>query len=279
MRRLLGALEHLSPRGHVIICLICLTAIMMADLSTATELTFTMLYLIPITLGAWYVSERFGQALMLSSTVAWLSDGLLYRTELGALLWNTGLWSIFTLLIVVLVVNLHDSYRREHALARRDPLTSAFNRRAFLDLLEYELARLRRLSQPLTLAYIDLDNFKAINDLLGHSVGDELLIHATALMHKNLRSIDRVARLGGDEFVILMPATDAPAAEIALVRLQKTIQADMLARHWPVTLSVGAVAFYQSPETIDLAISLADRTMYRVKQGGKDCVHVISWGG
>lgn len=276
--KLLGTLEALSPQGHIAICLISLSAIILGDLSTKIAISFTMLYLAPITIGAWYVRERFGQLLTLISAVVWLIDGLLYGVDLPVLLWNTGLRLTFSLLFIAVITNLRDSYRREHALARRDPLTGAFNRRAFLDLLEYELVRIRRIALPLTLAYIDLDNFKAINDLLGHSVGDELLTYMTTLMRENLRAIDRVSRLGGDEFVILMPATDVCAAEIALTRLKGVIQERMIARHWPVTLSIGAVSFYEVPTSTDHAISLADHTMYAVKQQGKDRVQVIAWG-
>jgi diguanylate cyclase (GGDEF)-like protein len=276
--KLLRALERLTAQGHMAICLIMLAAIIAVDLYTRTSFSFTMLYMAPITLGTWYVQRRFGQLLTLVSAGAWLSDGAIHQVELPVLLWNTGLRLSFSLLFITLITNLRDSYRREHALARRDPLTGAFNRRAFLDLLEYELERVRRIALPMTLAYIDLDNFKAINDLLGHSVGDELLIQISTLMCQNLRVLDRVARLGGDEFVILMPATDARAAEIALTRLQAKIQAVMHERHWPVTLSIGAVVFYESPASIDQAIALADRTMYEVKQQGKDRVRVIDWG-
>nr|WP_255604145.1 GGDEF domain-containing protein [Oscillochloris sp. ZM17-4] len=163
-------------------------------------------------------------------------------------------------------------------MARRDPLTGAYNRRAFHDLLDHELARMRRIALPLTMAYIDLDNFKAINDLLGHSVGDQLLIEMTTMMCENLRTIDHVSRLGGDEFVILMPATDVRSAEVALDRLKGMIQGAMRARHWPVTLSIGAVTFYDAPASLDQAISLADHTMYAVKKRGKDEVQVIVWG-
>ncbi|NNJ11725.1 GGDEF domain-containing protein [Chloroflexales bacterium ZM16-3] len=274
----LRALERLPLPAHMIISAVGLAALMIFDLATDASLALTMLYLVPVTLSSWYVSARSGQILVAFSSIVWLADGLLFQVSVPIAFWNAGIRLIFFLIFIALLTNLRDSYHREHALARRDPLTGAFNRRAFHDQLEYELARVRRIALPLTLAYIDLDNFKAINDLLGHSVGDELLIRITELMCENLRTIDQVARLGGDEFVILMPGTDSHAAEIALSRLKDLLQGAMQANHWPVTLSVGAVSFYEVPTSLDQAISLADHTMYAVKQRGKDDVQVIVWG-
>jgi diguanylate cyclase (GGDEF)-like protein len=97
-------------------------------------------------------------------------------------------------------------------------------------------------------------------------------------MCKNLRTVDRVARLGGDEFVIMMPGTDADAADVALVRLKAALQKALQAHHWPVTLSIGAVAFYEAPATIDQVIGLADHAMYEVKRSGKDNIQIIAWG-
>ncbi len=275
---ILGALERLPLRGHAPICALGLAALIAFDLSTSADLALTILYLAPIILGSWYVSARFGQVLAVLSAAVWLADGLLSQISPLITCWNTAIMLLFFLIFITLLTTLRDSYRREHALARRDPLTGAFNRRAFLDLLEDELTRLRRIALPLTLAYIDLDNFKAINDLLGHSVGDDLLTQSARLMTQNLRATDRVARLGGDEFVILMPATDVRAAEVALTRLKSTLQAVMQENRWPVTLSIGAVIFHEAPASLDQAITLADHTMYDVKRDGKDGIRVIAWG-
>jgi diguanylate cyclase (GGDEF)-like protein len=255
-----------------------LSALMVIDLTTEGALTLVVLYLVPITICTWYISARMSQALVIPSTVVWLFDGLRGHVTLPITLWNAGVQMAFFILFIALLTNLRDSYRREHTMARCDPLTGVFNRRALNDLLEYEIARMRRISLPLTLAYIDLDNFKAINDLLGHSVGDELLIQITVLMRRNLRTIDQVARLGGDEFVIMMPATDADAADIALARLKAILQEALRAQHWPVTLSIGAVAFYEAPATLDQVIGLADHAMYEVKRSGKDNIQIIAWG-
>jgi diguanylate cyclase (GGDEF)-like protein len=276
--RIVHTIERLHRRTLLAILVISLSALIVIDLVSNPTISLTMLYLAPITFCAWHISTRLSQILVVVSTVVGLIDGWLSHFSLPITMWNAGIRLIFFFLSITLLTNLRDTYRREHTLARCDPLTGAFNRRAFHDLLEYEIARMRRIAAPLTIAYIDLDNFKAINDLLGHSVGDDLLIHLTALMRRNLRTIDRVARLGGDEFVILMPATNALAADIALIRLKMTIQESMRARHWPVTLSVGAVTFYETPDSIDQAISLADHTMYEVKRDGKDSIQIIAWG-
>lgn len=278
IRRVLYVIEGLRRRELVAISLAMLLGLIALDLTVGFVLSLTMLYLIPITLCTWYVSGRVGQLLTATAAVAWLADGIIAEISLPVTLWNAGVRLLFFLLFIHLLTTLRDSYERERSLARSDPLTGVFNRRAFHDLLAHELARMRRITLPLTVAYLDLDNFKAINDLLGHSSGDQLLIRLTTVMRENLRTIDQVARVGGDEFVILMPSTSAPAAEVALGRLQRTAQEAMRLSHWPVTLSIGAVSFYEPPESIDQVIGLADHTMYMVKKTGKNNVQVIAWG-
>jgi diguanylate cyclase (GGDEF)-like protein len=109
---------------------------------------------------------------------------------------------------------------KEHALARIGPLTTVPNRRAFYEALDKERLRSLRYRRPLTIAYLDLDNFKRINDSLGHAVGDELLVQVAAGLRSNLRASDYVGRLGGDEFGVLLPETDATAAKLVLRKLR-----------------------------------------------------------
>jgi diguanylate cyclase (GGDEF)-like protein len=163
---------------------------------------------------------------------------------------------------------------KEQELARIDPLTTVPNRRAFYEALDKERVRSLRYHRPLTIAYVDLDNFKKVNDCLGHAVGDELLVQVAAGLRSNLRASDYVARLGGDEFAVLLPETDATAAELVLRKLRLRLLEEMKAHRWQVTFSIGAATFLDPPDSLDVIIRMADETMYAIKAHGKDNVSV-----
>ena len=167
---------------------------------------------------------------------------------------------------------------KEHELARIDPLTTVPNRRAFYEALDKELARSLRYRRPFTIAYVDLDNFKKVNDSLGHAVGDELLVEVAAGLRSNLRVSDYVGRLGGDEFALLLPETDATAAKLVLCKLRLRLLEEMKAHCWQVTFSIGAATFLDPPNSLDAIIRMADETMYAVKAHGKDNVSVSLLG-
>ena len=123
--------------------------------------------------------------------------------------------------------------------------------------------------------YIDLDNFKQVNDSQGHTAGDDLLRAVAQLMKSALRKTDVAARIGGDEFALLLTETGEDEALLALSHLRSKLHAAMSAANWPVTFSVGAVAFITPPASADQAIKLADTAMYEVKQGGKNNLRVL----
>jgi diguanylate cyclase (GGDEF)-like protein len=163
---------------------------------------------------------------------------------------------------------------KEHELARIDPLTNVPNRRAFYEALDKERVRSLRYRRPFTIAYLDLDNFKKVNDSLGHAVGDELLVQVAAGLRTNLRASDYVGRLGGDEFAVLLPETDATAAKLVLCKLRLRLLEEMKTHCWQVTFSIGAATFLDPPDSLDVIILMADETMYAIKAHGKDNVSV-----
>jgi len=163
---------------------------------------------------------------------------------------------------------------KEQELARIDPLTMVPNRRAFYEALDKERVRSLRYHRPFTIAYVDLDNFKKVNDSLGHAVGDELLVEVAMGVRSNLRDSDYVGRLGGDEFAILLPETDATAAQLVLRKLRLRLLEQMKAHSWQVTFSIGAATFLDPSDSLDVIIRMADETMYAIKAHGKDNVSV-----
>lgn len=195
-------------------------------------------------------------------------------------LWNTGTRIVAFSIFAILLHKLRVALERERNLARTDSLTGATNRRAFYEAFAKELLRAQRFDQPLTIAYLDLDNFKAMNDLFGHSTGDTLLRTITATLQGGTRGIDVVARLGGDEFAILFPNTDSMGAKKALTKIRDHLQQAMDRAGWPVTFSIGAITCLgPSTTTIEDVLQEVDRVMYRIKQAGKDAVQVDTLTG
>jgi diguanylate cyclase (GGDEF)-like protein len=120
------------------------------------------------------------------------------------------------------------------------------------------------------LVYIDLDEFKRVNDAHGHAGGDALLQSAAQMMTKTVRSTDFVARLGGDEFAMLLPDTNSEAAKSVLSKVQDKLLQHFQEQKYPVTFSIGAVTFTQMHHNPSEMIYMADEAMYAVKQRGKN---------
>jgi diguanylate cyclase len=153
-----------------------------------------------------------------------------------------------------------------------DALTQVANRRGLADAFAAESARHGRDGATLAVALIDIDNFKKLNDSLGHSVGDEALKSLAARVRGALRPVDHVARFGGEEFVLLLPATDVGPAQEALTRLQRELTASLFmheGREVFVTFS-GGVTAWRAGETLDAAIERADEALYEAKRTGKN---------
>jgi len=159
---------------------------------------------------------------------------------------------------------------QERDASRCDFLTGLTNRRAFYEMGEFESKRARRYNRPMTLTYIDVDNFKKINDDQGHQVGDDLLAQVAKIIRDTVRQTDVPARLGGDEFAVLFPETDADGAQIVLGRLQQSLASEMHKNGWLVTFSIGCVTSNESHLDFDDLVKEADELMYRSKRAGKN---------
>jgi diguanylate cyclase (GGDEF)-like protein len=205
--------------------------------------------------------------------IVWLSADVATRIPGSHQLipvWNSLIRLAFFVIITLLLSALKKAIRRESALARIDHLTGAANSRCFYELAQQEIDRCQRYKRPFTLAYIDVDNFKTVNDKLGHLAGDEVLRSVAAQLTAQLRKTDVVARMGGDEFTVLFPETDQDAARFALAKVQDRLIAEMRSRHWPVTFSIGVLTCTVAPATANELVKLADNLMYEAKRDGKN---------
>jgi diguanylate cyclase (GGDEF)-like protein len=250
-----------------------LLCVAFGDQATGPDVSFTLLYLAPIGFATWFVSLPAGIVLSLASAVA--SSGVDLATRkiplaTAVLAWNFGVNLGVFLALVALLAALRNRLEAEQQLARTDPVTGVSNRRAFLEMAAVELERARRTGRPLTVAYLDADDFKAVNDEYGHAQGDAVLFSAASTLRGGTRAVDGVARLGGDEFGLLLVDTDGPTARVLLQRLRAALLETMARSGWRVTFSIGAATFAAPPRSLDEMLSHADRLMYDAKRSGKD---------
>lgn len=168
---------------------------------------------------------------------------------------------------------LHRAVERAKLAAESDDLTELLNRRGFQTRLEAEANRSLRTGRPLAVAFLDCDNFKSVNDTLGHVTGDQLLITIADTLKRNVRSYDSVARMGGDEFAILFPEMPPHTAQPATDRLIAAVRSALQDHNWDVTVSVG-VAVFERPGPVPEMLAAADAEMYAVKRSGKARVQI-----
>jgi diguanylate cyclase (GGDEF)-like protein len=184
------------------------------------------------------------------------------------------------ILLGMMFATLREKHDQEKQLARIDSLTRVLNRRYLYEIAEQEIYRSRRYNRCFSIAYLDLDNFKEINDSRGHHVGDDVLCAVAATMTENVRCADTVARIGGDEFVVILAETGEEEARSAVLKLQEKLMERMAAQNWPVSFSVGLVTYYSAPLCVDEMLKKADGLMYAVKSQGKNAFrHEIVEGG
>jgi len=172
------------------------------------------------------------------------------------------------------LVQLHLQLDSASSQARHDPLTDTLNRKGLDEALAREIANLRRKGEALSLCLLDIDNFKKINDRLGHQAGDEALIHLVEVTRRCMRAADTLARYGGEEFVILMPDTALEAGVEVIRRLQRELTRNFfLAGNEKIliTFSAGVVQLNET-EPGDTAVRRADQAMYLAKRAGKNRV-------
>ena len=249
-------------------------------------LSFALFYVIPVLGAAWWLGR--GPALLagLTAGIAWFeAEAWGHRGEpTRDLLWNSMSRLVMLIAMAAMVVRIREDRQRlkevnarlgelltgAEKLARTDPLTGLPNRRAFLERLGDELLRARRNASPVCIAYLDIDNFKKLNDARGHVEGDEFLKHAAAAIKDTVRETDVAARLGGDEFAVLFTDAKRIAVDPLALRLLARMRA-LGDRHPGLDLgaSVGMAWFEQPPEGPEQLLQRADKAMYAAKSAGK----------
>ena len=242
--------------------------------NTPPDVRLGILYLIPVLLVTWHEGPLWGICFAAGTTLMRYEVGL-DQVPLDAPMLHRALNEIVYLLVVGVAIAGMAQVRHAQAqlelLATHDLLTGVLNARTFSTRLSIELDRNRRYRRPLALLYIDLDDFKAVNDRHGHETGDAVLRLVADATRSAVRQTDVIGRLGGDEFAVLMPETDGPVANAAATRLATTIRT-MFKGTPSVTASIGIVATTGAPGSTEDLLRQADQAMYEAKRGGKDRV-------
>jgi diguanylate cyclase (GGDEF)-like protein len=171
----------------------------------------------------------------------------------------------------VVLAQSQGASRRLEREADADPLTGLANHRAFHGRLATEVERAQRYGRPLSLACLDVDGFKDVNDQFGHQAGDRVLREVAARLTTVARAADLVARIGGDEFAVLLPETTAEAAEAVARRAHELIRVDLAGPGPSVTVSIG-ICDLEHASNADALVAFADGALYWAKDHGRDAV-------
>ncbi len=265
-------LERLPRPVNLAIGLAFAAIITVADALTGSEAGFEELYLLPIVFVTWLTrSTASGVAIALLATALRLGTSLISGSVSPAVAVSGALLHALLYGAVVVLLSLFRRDRDLHkSLAVTDALTGLANRRAFYVTAGTELDRSRRYGHQLSLLYVDVDDFKRVNDVAGHEEGDRVLRTIAAVAQASVRSIDVVARLGGDEFVVLLPETGSREAGRIARRLRTGLDGAATFSGYAVTCSIGVVTYRDVPQSVDDLLRGGDAAMYEAKSAGRE---------
>jgi len=252
-----------------------LALVVTADYLTSYKLSLSPFYVLVILTVSWFCGPWWGALFACMSVFAQLQIRLsviaLFAEPLYFYISNGN--KLFAYLVISFLASaVQRLYGRATAAARMDYLTGLINYLGFHERVSIELARHRRNGSIFGVAYIDCDNFKLVNDGLGHSEGDRVLQTVGHVLKSHSRETDIIARLGGDEFALMFPQTGEFEALQAINKFRQELSSAMTKHDWPITFSIGVGIFSCVPQNADRVIAFSDTLMYRVKASGKNKV-------
>lgn len=270
-----------------LILLLMIALVGAVDWLTGADVGFSLFYLIPIVFAGWRLGSLPSLVVGVAAAAAWTAAELMWKphVQLPITAWN----ALTRLAIYVAMglltarvrrdreelrsanAKLSYAFERETALARTDAMTGLPNSRALTEVLKLEMDRRRRAALPLALVYIDLDQFKAVNDRWGHVEGDALLQRVAASIRGCIRPEDVAARVGGDEFAIFLGGNAARAAACEVAQ-RLTHEIGKIGASYPGSgfgASAGLAWFEIPPESPDDVFRAADAAMYEEKTARK----------
>ncbi len=272
LRAVHARLETWPPASVRAVALATVFLVGLADYITGAELSASVFYLLPVAVATWYVGGDFGTAVAFISAGVWYAADLLAGNVYSHPLipvWNAGVRLAFFLIVRYLLLRLRGQLEAQRTLAETDGATGLVNARRFREAVRAEVERSRRYRHPLSLAYVDLDDFKAVNDRFGHDEGDRVLAAVAGRLKAVLRGSDTAARMGGDEFALLLPETAPDQARTVVEKLRAALEGEMERNGWSVGFSVGVITAGAPPPGVEALLQAADTAMYEAKRGGK----------
>lgn len=290
-----GLLNRLAATGENMAkpLVVALGAAMLALIATLDEAfsphaPFALFYAAPIAMVIWIVSARWGFLFAVFGgvvTFAFEYRTIPLTTSIPVVIWimlaRVGSFAVLGWLIY----GLKKSQEAQRSLANTDYLTQINNNRAFRAAAAVEIARAQRATGDggvgdgsITVAFLDCDDFKSINDKHGHTGGDELLRVVGQTLRENVRATDIVGRLGGDEFGLLLLGLTPVDARRVVEKVRTALLAAMSTRRWPVTFSIGAATFVVPPANVEDLLWESDNLQYQAKVSGKNRIEFGIFG-
>lgn len=259
-----------APRRVRIAGLLAMSLIFMFDVMTGAEIRIHALYLFPLAAIALHCERRLDSVIGIVASLAFqIHNSVVHGSSPVAMKADAVIFMGSSLLVVYLARAVRENYVEKSRHADTDWLTRLHNRRSFETLLGTEITRQQRYGGVFSLAIIDLDDFKRLNDSKGHLAGDKALMLLADVLRENTRESDSLARVGGDEFAVMLPNTGREDCEKLCQQLARNIAIRMAEADFGIGASVGCSTFERAPASTSAALQEADKSMYAAKSGTK----------
>ena len=245
------------------------------DYFTGYDIGFAVFYFLPLSIIALTIGGIHTIIIVILCTISWITADIFSGqpyTNIIIPYWNTLTRLVIFLSLSIVLTYLKKALLQEKISARNDYLTGLLNLQGFYERANLELQKSRRTKRPLTVAYIDCDNFKILNDKFGHETGNSFLRKAATIMQNCIRQTDILARFGGDEFIILLPESTNEQAKVFIDRMQILLNASMPESDLKMTFSIGLATYHTAPDSVDEIINKADMLMFSAKKDGKNMI-------
>lgn len=270
--RTVDLFSKLSHQNIIIFCIVQVLFIGWLDCVT-NDYALIILYLFPVFLTSWFAGTSIGFLFCILSIAARLaadfwSGSVFYRYP-AVYYWNIITEFAVLLLMSLLFSILKNTLDADKRRSKIDPLTGALNRSSFFEQAEHELNRARRHHRFFSVIYLDIDNFKKINEQFGYQTGDELLVVLASVLENSIRNYESLSRFSGDEFILLMPEADEEAALSYLSKIRSELKQAIKSKNWDAEISMCALVYLTAPNSVDEILRTADEIMYSVKKSEK----------
>lgn len=240
-----------------------------------TSVNMSWFYILPVVYAAWHSKSTIAAILLTVISISLFSYQQYLSDFHSFFLWDFMINILFYTISGIIIIKLKKLLDKEKGNARTDFLTGLRNKQGFHESLAAEKERFSRSKKPFTVVFLDLDNFKTVNDNFGHNAGDNLLIDVAKMLMNNIRKYDVAARIGGDEFSLLLVESELEFVEQRLQKLKETINTELKKIHPDVSVSVGAVTYTKYEHMCEDMIKEADVEMYLIKRNGKNGINHI----